>query len=515
MTSPLAHQFFQQTAAALPAKPYLTLGDRTLTFGDVDRLSDGLASELQAHCGVQRGDRVAVMLENSAELVIALWATLKAGAICVPLVATLKKEKLSFVVRDSGAKVVIAHVANSDRVTEAIRESETTCGVVWAGERGAIPGRYLAEACAVADGPGDTGVEAQDVCLIIYTSGSTGEPKGVMLTHANVCNNAAAITGYLRNTQADVILCVLPLCYSYGLYQILGGAYVGYTCLIEKSFAYPQDVLQRAAARKFTGLAGVPALFNTLLQLAPFDGIDLSSLRYMTNAAAPLAPSHIVQLATALPGVEFFSMYGLTECTRVCYLDPAKATRKPASVGQAMPNCSVFIVDEDGQPVPNGEAGELVVRGPNVMRGYWNRPEETARALREGPMPGEKVLFTGDIFRLDEEGDLHFVGRKDDVFKSGGVKVSPRELEIVLYELEAVAEAAVVGVPDRGDIAIKAFIVLREGHALTEAMVRKHCKERLEAILVPKSIELRASLPTTESGKISKAQLRREQAVQA
>ena len=516
MTSLLAHRFFQHTAAACPDKAYLIAGEQRMTFAEVDHLSDCLAFELQHRQGVGRGDRVAVMLENSVDVVVALSATLKTGAVFVPLFSTLKKDKLAFIVRDSGARCVIAHIGSADRVTQAIAEAETACTVIWAGEKNAVTGRYLKD--AFTDPfvpPRDLGTVSEDVCLLIYTSGSTGEPKGVMLTHANLCNNAAAISTYLRNTPADVVLCVLPLCYSYGLFQIITGAYVGYTAVIERSFAYPKDVLKRVAALRVTGFAGVPSMFTTLLQLAPFDGVDLSSLRYMTNAATPLAPAHILRLHALLPKVDFFSMYGLSECTRVCYLDPAKVGRKPASVGRPMPNCDVYLVDEHGQRVADGEPGELVVRGANVMRGYWRRPVETARALREGEIAGEKVLFTGDIFCMDEEGDLHFLGRKDDVFKSGGGKVSPREIENVLYELEAIAEAAVVGIEDRGDVAIKAFVVVREGCELTEAAVRKHCKERLEPTLVPKFVELRTALPKTDSGKITKAKLRQPEVIPA
>lgn len=516
MTYPLAHQHFQRSAAAYPSKAYLVCGERQMTFAEVDHLSDCLAFELQHRCRVRRGDRVAVLLENSAELVIALWATLKAGAIYVPLVTTLKKEKLAFLLRDAGPKVLIAAVAAGDRVEGAVAEAAVPCSVLWVGEKAAVPGRYLSDALTGRSRrPKEAGVIDEDVCLIIYTSGSTGEPKGVMLTHANVCNSTAAITGYLGNGPDDVVLCVLPLCFSYGLFQVLGGGHAGYTCLLEKSFAYPHDVLRRAAGYRFTGFAGVPTMFNTVLQLAPFNGIDLSSLRYMTNAAAPLAPAHVARLRAALPRTAFFSMYGLTECTRVCYLDPAKAAHKPGSVGQPMSNCAVAIVDEFGEPVPSGDVGELVVRGANVMRGYWKRPEQTAQVLRCGPATGEKLLFTGDLFRRDEDGDLHFVGRRDDVFKSGGAKVSPREIENVLYELDAIAEAAVIGVEDRGDLAIKAFVVAREGHGLTETMVRRHCRQRLEAMLMPKYIELRAALPKTESGKITRARLRQEEAVLA
>jgi acyl-CoA synthetase (AMP-forming)/AMP-acid ligase II len=262
------------------------------------------------------------------------------------------------------------------------------------------------------------------------------------------------------------------------------------------------------AKYRVTGLAGVPTIFATLLQMAPFKGLDLSSLRYITNTAAAFPPAHIRQLLELFPQARIFSMYGLTECTRVSYLDPARLEDKISSVGKAMPNSEVYIVDEQGRRVGPGVVGELVVRGANVMRGYWGKPQETAQRLRDGDIPGETVLYAGDLFRMDDEGFLYFVGRKDDIFKCKGEKISPKEIENVLYELEAVAEAAVIGVEDSIDgTAIKAFVVPRDGSTLTEQAVRQHCRANLETYMVPKYVEICRSLPKTESGKIKKTAL--------
>jgi acyl-CoA synthetase (AMP-forming)/AMP-acid ligase II len=201
-------------------------------------------------------------------------------------------------------------------------------------------------------------------------------------------------------------------------------------------------------------------------------------------------------------------MFGLTECKRVSYLPPEQVDARPTSVGKAMPNVEAYIVNEQGQRLPPGEVGELVVRGSNVMKGYWELPEETARMLRPGPVPGERVLHTGDLFRMDEEGYLYWVGRKDDIIKSRGEKVSPKEVENVLYGLEGVAMAAVIGVPDEvlGQ-AIKAFVTLQEGSRLTEKDVLRHCTQHLEEYMVPKLVEIRENLPRTPTGKIDKREL--------
>ncbi|MFM2129008.1 MAG: hypothetical protein RL477_554 [Pseudomonadota bacterium] len=504
----LVHHYLQNSCARTPDKAYLVCGEDRASFAHIDRDSDALAAALQ-QAGVVRGDRVIAMLENSREMVVALWGVLKAGAVFVPLHHATKEDKLAFILADSEAAAILAPASIHERVLRAQASALATPKLVlWVG--GLAPeGRSLGAVLAERDArPADPGLIDQDLCLIIYTSGSTGQPKGVMMTHRAIVNNVWSISTYLRNMPHDVVLCVLPLSFDYGLFQVLTAARVGFTVVLERSFAYPYEVLRRAAANGVTGIPGVPTIFATLLQLAPFDGIDLSSLRYVTNTAAAFPPAHIRRLRTLLPQTSIFSMFGLTECTRVAYLDPAKIDDKIQSVGRAMPNSETFIVDEAGNHLGPNEIGELVVRGTSLMRGYWRRPEETARALRDGPH-GEKFLYTGDLFRADADGDLYFVGRRDDVFKCRGEKVSPREIENVLFEIDAVAEAVVVGVPDAIEgMAIKAYVVPREGRNVGETEVRRHCRERLEPRLVPKYIEVRGALPKTDSGKITKKTLR-------
>lgn len=505
----LVHHYLRHSSARSPDKTYLICGDERSTFAQIDRDSDCLAAALQ-QAGVARGDRVIAMLENSRETVVSLWATLKAGAVFVPLHHATKDEKLAFILNDSEAAAIVAPASLGERVLKACAATATPPKLlVWAGANAPPRGRLLHEVLAVPDAAlRDPGLIDQDLCLIIYTSGSTGQPKGVMMSHRAIHNNAWSISTYLRNVPQDVVLCVLPLSFDYGLFQVLTAARVGFTVVVERSFAYPYEVLRRAAAHGITGLPGVPTIFATLLQFAPFDGIDLSSLRYITNTAAPFPPAHIRRLRTLLPQAAIFSMFGLTECTRVSYLDPARLDEKLNSVGRAMPNSETFIVDDAGNPVGAGEIGELVVRGTSLMRGYWRRDEETARTLRDGNL-GEKLLYTGDLFRADTDGDLYFVGRKDDVFKCRGEKVSPREVESILFEIDAIAEAAVVGVPDPIEgMAIKAYVVARDGRSIGEGEVRRHCRERLEPRLVPKYIEIRDALPKTDSGKITKKPLR-------
>jgi acyl-CoA synthetase (AMP-forming)/AMP-acid ligase II len=298
------------------------------------------------------------------------------------------------------------------------------------------------------------------------------------------------------------------LSFDYGLYQILMGFLAGATVILEPSFAYPQVILERLSLENVTGFPLVPTMAAILLQMKGLSPGRFPRLRYITNTAAALPPSHIERLRGLFPATRIYSMYGLTECKRVSYLPPDQLAIRPSSVGKAIPNTEVYIVDERGGRVGSGTVGELVVRGAHVMKGYWEKPEETDRVLKPGPLPGEKVLYTGDLFRMDGEGYLYFVGRKDDIIKTRGEKVSPKEVEAVLYTLPEVKEAAVVGVEDPilGQ-AIKAVLVLADGAALSERDVMRHCAARLEDFMVPKSVEFRSSLPKTTTGKISKREL--------
>ena len=254
-----------------------------------------------------------------------------------------------------------------------------------------------------------------------------------------------------------------------------------------------------------TGFPGVPTIFSILAELKSLKDYDLSKIRFVTNTAAALPVKHILMLRDIFPTARIYSMYGLTECKRCTYLPPGDIDRKPSSVGIAIPNTEMWIVDEDGNKVGPDVVGQLVIRGATVMQGYWEKPESTAKKLKPGPLPGEQVLYTGDYCKMDEEGYLYFVGRMDDIIKSRGEKVAPKEVENVLMNIPGVKEAAVIGVPDEilGQ-AVKAFVVLEEGALLTERQIQNECQGRLENFMVPKYIAKVPDLPKTDTGKIRK-----------
>jgi acyl-CoA synthetase (AMP-forming)/AMP-acid ligase II len=286
----------------------------------------------------------------------------------------------------------------------------------------------------------------------------------------------------------------------------------GGTVVLEKSFAFPFKVLEKLVCEKVTGFPIVPTMLAILLQMEDLKTFDFSSLRYISNTAAALPVAHLKKLRKLIPKVSIYSMYGLTECKRVAYLPPSEIDSKPISVGIPMPNEEVFIVDERGEEVGLGEIGELVVRGSNVMQGYWNSPEETAKKFRPDKERDGRMLHTGDFFKKDEEGFLYFISRKDDMIKTGGERVSPKEIENTLCRMEGVTEAAAIGVPD--DVlgqAIQVFVVVKPSLSLTVKNVARFCQENFELFMVPKHIEIRKKLPKTANGKIDKKKLIRTQ----
>ncbi len=503
----LVGDFLVRSAALHPDKAALVFGDRTISYQEIDSLSNSLAHSLLNE-GLRRGDRVGILLDNCPEAVISIFATLKAGCVFSVLNATMKAAKLKFILENSGAKALITDGKRWEVARQVVDEASTLKCVI--STDGKIPGvHYLSDVLGAEPDslPSNPCIDI-DLAALVYTSGTTGVPKGVMLTHLNMVSAASSITEYLENEESDVIINFLPLSFDYGLYQVLMAFKMGARVVLEKSFTYPYSVISRIQSERVTGFPGVPTIFAILLQLKDLAKYDLTSLRYITNTGAALSVSHIERLREVFPHCRLYSMYGLTECKRVSYLPPAELERRPDSVGIAMPNTEVYVVDDEGRRLDVGEVGELVVRGSNVMKGYWKMPEETAKVLRPGVHPGESVLYTGDLFRIDEEGFLYFVARKDDIIKSRGEKVSPKEVENVLYGLPQVSQAAVIGVPDEilGQ-AIKAILVVRSGSQLDEKEVLSHCAAHLEDFMVPKVVEFRESMPTTSSGKIKTQEL--------
>jgi amino acid adenylation domain-containing protein len=511
---PLLHDYLAGSAARLPTKVAVVCAKQRVTYAELEARSNALAHTLQQR-GVARGDRVIVFADNTIETVVSFWAVLKANAVVSIVNPLTKADKLRYLIDDCrpAALVTDAHLYRvwSGPARSGHLKVVIVSGALDESESRGVPS-YLHWDHALALGeplhpPPRRSIEV-DLAAIIYTSGSTGDPKGVMLTHRNMLSAATSVSSYLGVREDEVILDVLPLAFDYGLYQMIMAFREGARLVLERSFAFPAQILKLVEDEGVTGFPGVPTIFAILAGLKTLDDYDFSSIRYVTNTAAALPLKHILMLKDLFPGARVYSMYGLTECKRCTYLPPEDLDRKPTSVGIAIPNTELWIVDENGDKVAPDTVGELVIRGPTVMKGYWEKPEATARKLKPGPVPGEQVLYTGDYCRLDAEGYLYFVGRMDDIIKCRGEKVAPKEVEAVLFNVAGIREAAVIGVPD--DIlgqAVKAFVVLEAGAALTQREILRACLEKLETFMVPKYVEIVPELPKTDTGKIRKVGL--------
>jgi long-chain acyl-CoA synthetase len=503
----LVHDSIIRAAESAPDREAIVDEFSTWTY---QRLADEAlrVARLLQDEGLRRGDRVALYLDNTTHCVSALFGTLIAGGVFLVVNPQTKAEKLSFILGDSGARVLLSegHSINVAAATVAeygdqIRVFSTRSSTT------ATPFPNLEDALAATDPrPNSTGAIPLDLAALVYTSGTTGSPKAVMLSHEALVFVAGSIAEYLRLDADDRILNILPLAYTYGLSQLLLAARLGATFLLERTFAFPTRTLERMHTERASVFGAVPTVYATLLGMQHTRTYD--SIRCLTNAAAALPPAFHDGIRDLFPNARLYRMYGQTECVRISYLEPELLDSKPTSVGRAIPGTEVFVLDDEDRPVAPGETGILHVRGPHVMTGYWRDPSLTDDRLRSGAYPGERLLSTDDHFTVDDDGLLYFVGRADDIIKTRGEKVSTVEVENVLHSLPGVRQAAVVGVPDDllGE-AVRAYVVLDEEAVLTGDDVLRFARSKLENFMVPREVVVLAELPHTESGKVRKRSL--------
>jgi amino acid adenylation domain-containing protein len=497
--------FLRQSAAADPDRIAITAGDTRLSYGALDAASDRLAAALIAH-GAKRGDRIAVLMENIPEAAVSIFAVLKAGAIFCPVNPQLRADGIAFILRDARPVAILTQAKFLRACEEAAVGLDTPPLLISTRALAALPQGVVAFDMAMSEAehavlpePGD-----DDLAMVLYTSGSTGRPKGVMMTHRAMDAVSASIALYLRNSAGDVVLCALPLAFTYGLYQLLVCVRTGARLVLERNFAFPQAVLDKARTEGVTGLPLVPTIAAMLLSMKDLGPQALPALRYLTNAAAPLPPAHVEGLRKLFPQAQLYCMYGLTECARAAYLEPEELERRAGSVGKAIPGTEAVVVDERGRKAEPGTVGELVVRGPHLMRGYWENPAATKAVLRPDPQTGLPQLHTSDLFRTDADGFLYFVGRKDDMLKVRGEKVAPREVEAALCTCPGVVEAVVWGVADPVQGTLLRAAVVACDPALAERDLLRHCARMLPDYMVPRTIGFRDELPKTASGKIAR-----------
>jgi acyl-CoA ligase (AMP-forming) (exosortase A-associated) len=517
----LIWHLLRDSARRSPEKEALVHDQERLSYREVVQRVNGLAAGLH-EAGISRGDRVGIYLEASAPQAISIFGASRAEAAYVPINALLHPEQVMHIARDCGMKGLITTAGKLAALAEVIPQISTLefLVVVGPGEvRSGIPIKRYEELCtrSLPATWRETSIE-KDLAAILYTSGSTGKPKGVMLSHANVVAGSRIVSTYLGITEKERILAVLPFSFDAGMNQLMTAFEKGATCVLI-NFIFAREIVQILLKEKITGLAGVPTLWSLLGQ--PNSSLAkqlLPDLRYITNTGGAMPQAVLRVLRELLPTTQIFLMYGLTEAFRSTYLPPSELDRRPTSMGKAIPDTEILVLNAHGQLCQPGEPGELVHRGPTVSLGYWNRPDETARALRPNPLlppemgDCEKVCYSGDLVKMDEDGFLYFIGRRDTMIKSSGFRISPTEVEEVLFQSGIVRGAAVIGLPDEalGQV-IKAFIVSKDGNSVNTEVLLAFCAQKMPRYMVPKVFEVLTELPKTSSGKVDYPALRRRE----
>jgi acyl-CoA ligase (AMP-forming) (exosortase A-associated) len=439
----------------------------------------------------------------------------------VPINHLLFPDQVAHILNDCSVKVLVTTKARAEKLQDVL-SSCPSVNVLALTDGESVDSGKLKVVSVSGILSGGAGFRSADTCIsndlaaILYTSGSTGKPKGVMLSHANLLAGSRIVSTYLGISRNERILSILPFSFDYGLNQLLTSVENGAT-LVLLSFLFPDQIVRELLRERITGLAGVPPMWSLLAQpKSSLHRNNFPSLRYITNSGGAMPLSVLESLRKTLPGTKIFLMYGLTEAFRSTYLPPEELDKRPTSMGKAIPDTEIFVVNEKGGLCGPGEVGELVHRGPTVSLGYWGRPDATAKVLRPNPFlppeveSPEKVCYSGDLVKMDEEGFLYFATRRDQTIKSSGYRISPNEVEEVIYGSGKVQEVAVIGTPDEmlGQ-AVKAFVVPLDSNGFDVEELISFCGEKMPRYMVPKSVEVMDSLPKTSSGKIDYPELRK------
>ena len=497
-------------------KTAIIVKGKSYSYAQLQTNAENLAYHL-IRSGLEKGDRVAIYLENSWEAVVSIYGATLAGAAFLMINPQTKSDKLKFILNDSGAKFLVTSAVLQNEFLPGVENVSAVQEMIVVGDllqfsaqwHGRIIGFEMAVS-KIETPPTLPNIIPNDLAALIYTSGSTGFPKGVMMTHQSMVFTSWSLIQYLRLTENDRIILLLPLAFDYGLYQLLMSVTIGGTLIVEQSFIFLASICETIEKYKPTVFPGVPTIYAMLIAFAKKNNIVFDFVEKITNTAAHLSAEVIPDLKKIFPNGLIFKMYGLTECKRVCYLEPELIDIKPGSVGKAIPGTEVFLLSPEGNTVAPGEPGILHIRGPHVMLGYWNREDLSNEMLKPGKLPGEKILCSNDWFKMDEDGFLYFLGRNDDIIKTRGEKVSPVEVENTIYAIEGVKEVVVMGVPDKvmGE-SIMAVVTLNDGAQLNEKMIHRACMNHLESFMVPSKIFLLQEMPKSPNGKIDKKELKK------
>lgn len=507
-------EMLTRTASEHPNNEAIVYKSVRLTYQALYRQARRLSFQLQQR-GVRPGDRVVLLLENSPNYLISYFGVLASRAVVVALNPDTTDHELKHLLTDSDPRAIICQRSVFAMVEPYIAGSSSVELVLVDGCLLPHPPIKEVRVEALADIleenlPAELSPASDDseLAQIIYTSGTTGKPKGVMLTHRNLLANTESIAAYLKLTDCDRVMVILPFFYSYGNSLLLTHVFVGGTLVISDQFVFLNKVASQMVQERVTGFSGVPSSYAMLLRQSVFPRTRFGNLRYLTCAGGALSKSLIQELKTCLPDADIYIMYGQTEgSARLSYLAPDDLPRKIGSIGKGIAGVSLKVVKEDGSRVLPGEVGQIVAEGDCIMAGYWNNPLETAKVLKRGR------LFTGDLATVDDEGFIYIVGRQSDMIKSGSYRIHPVEIEEVLHSHPGVLESAVVGVRDPilGE-SITAFIVTRDGCRVSSSEIARFARRFLPNYKLPRKVVFVEALPKTSSGKIKRPALKHQAA---
>jgi acyl-CoA ligase (AMP-forming) (exosortase A-associated) len=524
MTSSLLHDLIHTSASRDGARPALTRAAATLSYAELDAHCRACSAGL-LELGLARAERVGIYLEKRTEFVAAAFGTTAAGGAFVPLNPLLKGEQVGHILRDCNLRVLITSAERLAVLQPVLAGCHDLRQVILVGNPAALPTvegasvHRWGEVCTAASRAGHRVIDT-DMAAILYTSGSTGRPKGVVLSHRNIVTGARSVAQYLDNHADDTLLAALPLSFDAGFSQLTTAFHSGARAVLI-DYLLPRDILNAVVRERVTGLTAVPPLW---IQLAGLDWPDTvgEHLRYIANTGGRMPFETLKALRAKLPGTRPFLMYGLTEAFRATYLPPEEIDRRPDSIGKAIPNAEVLVLREDGSECAPNEPGELVQRGALVGMGYWNDPDKTAERYKPLPAgiggrePGlmipEIAVFSGDTVRRDDDGFLYFIGRRDEMMKTSGYRVSPTEVEEILYATGRVGECVAFGLPHPAlGQAICAVATPAPGTTLDTTALLADCRSRMPAYMVPSRIEVRSGpLPRNPNGKIDRKLLATE-----
>ncbi len=513
------HHLITHTAESRPANIAIKHKRKSVDYRTLATHTAEAAAGYQ-QLGLERSERVAIYLPKLIETVVASFAASYADGVMVPVNPILKPEQVKYILNDCNARILVTSSQKAAQLKEVLAQCHDLHTLIIVDNKTLSfePPPHLTTIDWNAftrlsnHTPHNQNID-RDMAAILYTSGSTGKPKGVVLSHRNLIAGAESVASYLNNRQRDKILALLPFSFDYGFSQ-LTSAFISGAQVHLLDYLLPREVLNLIVQEQITGLAAIPTLWSQLVELEWPPQIKLC-LRYITNSGGAMPVFTLQKLRAQLPETELYLMYGLTEAFRSTYLAPDQLDLKPGSIGKAIPNAEVMVLREDGTPCAAGEPGELVHRGALVALGYWNNPEKTAKRFKpvplhhDGGMPAEMAVWSGDTVRRDEEGYLYFIGRADEMIKTSGYRVSPTEVEEVLYESGLVDQGVAFGVPHpvMGQ-AILAVVTLREGKE--GKLLEQYCKQRLPSFMQPQIIIKTGPLPHNPNGKIDRAGIFRE-----